>query len=263
MFEIIFAKPAHEYGTHVDFWRLVELSGFPIIPLSEIDPQSDNVYLYTPNNGENQNGWQNPRARIIHYALEWNLDGKDNTPPGVTDVWCGDKAHAEKYHYKYVPLGSHPGLNEYPNLPKVSEYNRYDVAFMGYKDVTRRARVLHDLYESGVRIAPNGWGQVRSADLLDSKCMIAIHQWDNLAVLPPLRMCIAAAHKLTVITETVEDAGIFQHDIIQWPYEQLAHMTRLIVRDQYQGAMLRALGEQLFQKLCVDFTFRQSIERAL
>lgn len=264
MSDIIFAKPDHNYGTHVDFWRLAELSGFPIIPLSQIDPQSDNTYIYTPNNGENQNGWQNPRARIIHYALEWNLDGVDNTPLGVSDVWCGDKAHAEKFKYKYVPLGSHPGLNESQNrgMPS-SNYPMFDVAFMGYKDPPRRARVLHELYEAGVSIAPNGWGLQRSLALTDSKCMIAIHQFDNLPVLPPLRMCIAAAHKLTVITESVENAGIFQHDIIQWSYDELVHMTRLIVKDQYQAAMLKGLGESLYQKLCVDFTFRKSIERAL
>lgn len=266
MSDVYFARTRHHYGTYDDLFKLAELSDFEVIYIDEI-PTHDapgKTFICSPLNGEwNQLPKGYTQGRMILYQLEWGIEGAPVIPECVTDVWCGDLAHAEKYNYKYVPLGSHPELNEYTWLPKVSQYNRYDVAFMGYKDPHRRARILHELYEAGVSIAPNGWGQVRSAALLDSKCMIGIHQWDNLQVLPPLRMCIAAAHKLTLITEEIENAGIFQFDIIQYPYDQLSAMTRLIVKDDINIPMLKGMGESLYQKLCCDYTFRKSIERAL
>jgi hypothetical protein len=248
------------YGSHSDFWRLVELSGYPIIPVSQIDPRSDNTYIFTPTNGETQNGWYNPRARIVLYQLEWNTDQSHTPPPGV-EVWCGDKHHSEQYGYKYVPLGSHPGLNLATHRPKVSTYARYDMAAMMYRDPPRRARLLNQMSAMGLSIAPDGWGQTRSADLMDSRAMVLIHQFDNLPVLPPLRMCIAAAHKLAVITEHVADAGIFTGFIDDLPYESMAQMVYLITHNP--NNRLKEQGETLYRMLCEDYTFRHSIETAL
>jgi hypothetical protein len=53
------------YRYYIDFFKLVELSGYPLIPLSQLDPQSDNTYIITPLNDEWLDGWQQPKARII------------------------------------------------------------------------------------------------------------------------------------------------------------------------------------------------------
>lgn len=251
------------YGSYQDWFKLAELSGYPVIPLSQLDPDSDNTYIVTPLNDEWLQGWQNPRARIIHYELEYRWDWRKDVdePPGIAEVWAGDRWYAGQIGARYVPLGSHPGLNEdtlhYPGYVYVD----YDLAFMGYTAPPRRAKVLYEMYESGLTIAPNGWNRFRSEKLLDSKCMVAIHQLDNMPVLPPLRMCIAAAHKLAVISETVEDLGWFRGYVDCVPYNELARMTKLIVRNPH--SRLKDRGEALYHLLCEHYTFRHAIERAL
>lgn len=247
------------YQAHWDFWRLVELSDYPIIRLSDIDIESDNTYIITPANGEWSHGFPVSRARIILYQLEWNVDGEHDTPGGVTEVWCGDKWHAEKHGYRYVPLGSHSGLNEAygQQFPKL-----YDMAFMGYRAPSRRADLLRELKYINVKVAPDAWGVARSELLMQSKCMGIIHQWGNIPAVAPLRMCIAAAHSLAVITETVNDAGIFGYsDLMQSSYPFLPQFIKQITRDMWYH--LQDKGHNLYQKLCVDMPFRASIERAL
>lgn len=53
--EIIFARPRWDYNSYTDFYRLIELSGYPLIFFDEIDPDSSNCYVMTILNGENQN----------------------------------------------------------------------------------------------------------------------------------------------------------------------------------------------------------------
>lgn len=251
------------YGSYRDWFRLVELSGYPVIPLAQLDPESDNTYIVTPLNDEWLQGWQQPRARIIHYELEWRWDWRAEVdePPGVAEVWAGDKHFADQIDARYVPIGSHPGLCEVEHWPTRNHRPLHDLAFMGYRDPARRFRLLHELIQSGVTIAPDGWGKDRSMNLLTCQCMLAIHQHDNMATIPPLRLCIAAAHKLAVISEQVADAGIFTGLVDHFPYRDLARMAKLIVRDPYNR--LTEQGLALYDKLCVEHTFRKSIEAAL
>lgn len=250
------------YGSYQDWFRLVELSGYPVIPLTQLDPQSDNTYIVTPLNNEWLQGWRQPRARIIHYELEWRWDWRAEVdePPGIAEVWAGDKHFAGSIGARYVPIGSHPGLNEF-YTPREKMIPRWDVSFMGYRAPNRRASLLHQIESTGLSIAPDAWGKTRSGNLLESACMLAIHQHDNMVSIPPLRLCIAAAHKLAVISERVADAGIFTGMIDHFPYADLANMAKLIVRDPYNRLVEQGLA--LYDKLCVEQTFRKSIEAAL
>lgn len=264
MSNIYIVRTRHEYGSYKDWFRLAELSGFPIIYVDEMlqHDSKDTTFIVTPVNGEwNTRPRGYTQGRVILYQLEWNTDGEHNDPPCVDAIWCGDKWHAEKHGYRYVPLGSHYRLNEFADAFPTLRPLLYDVAYMGYKDPPRRARVLREMYEAGLIIAPNGWGKERSAALLASKCMVAIHQFDAMPTIAPLRMCIAAAHKLAVISETVQDKGIFTGYMDDIPYGQLANTTRLIVRDT--NNRLKEAGESLYRLLAEEYTFRHAIERAL
>lgn len=261
MGKTIFVRTRHRYVPYDDFFRLAELSGYPIIYVDEMlqHDSVDTTFVISPVNGEwNTRPRGYTQGRVILYMLEWNTDGEHNDPPCADSIWCGDKWHAEKHGYKYVPLGSHPLLNEYA---EVETYKEYDAALMMYRAPPRRARIIHALYESGLKLAPDGWGIDRSRILLQSKCMAMIHQWDGLPVLPPLRMCIAAAHKLAVISETIENLGMFYGYMDCLPYEDLARMTKLIIRNPHNR--LKERGEALYHLLCVGYTFKHAIERAL
>ena len=81
MTDIIFAKPIHQYDSYTDFWRLAELSGFPIIKADEIELTNPAVYITAPFNGDWQEyifGQIKQRSKfgLIHKAhlIVWNLE---------------------------------------------------------------------------------------------------------------------------------------------------------------------------------------------
>jgi len=245
------------YGSYVDWFKLAELSGYEVIPISEMDAyDSSKCYIITPYNGEWTEGWPGAKARIISYELEYRQEIAK--PLGVSEVWAGDVWYANKLGMRYVPIGSHLGLNKESHSQKLVGW---DIALMMYRDLFRRAHVINQLIELGLTIAPDGWGIQRSHLLLSSKCMVAIHQWQEWPCVAPLRMCIAAAHKLAVISEEVADKGLFAGLLPTLHYADMGALVASAIRSPY--SKMPEFGEMLYQKLCVDYTFKKSIEAAL
>ena len=272
MNDIIFAKPRHEYASYTDLYRLIELSGFPTCFIDEIDDASVNTYILTILNGEvRDGGYLGSRARILLWDLEWHLstDGYFRqpfaAPPGV-EILAADKWYAEQIGARYVPMGSHPGLRE-----TVTDHSKqYDVAYIGYiNGVARRERIRQQLVERGVRVSPpTAWGTERDWLLNDSIAYLHVHQWDNVPTIAPLRMVVAAAYGLPVITETVADYGYFSDCCYGLDYADLAENVEAWTHNIYAPRVefLRSLerqGKHLYEKLCRDLTFRKSIEAAL
>ncbi len=263
----IFCRTRHVYDSYIDFWRLVELSGFPCIYVDQIDPASDNTYIFTPLNGENDNGWQDPRAEIILWDLEWRLDtnnGADHTGlqvPGVARIWASDKWYAEQIGAEYVPLGSHAGLAS--GYTDNSNGTYWDAAVMAYLGPYRRNNVVNRIKDTGVRIAPNGWGQERHDILRASRAMLHIHQHDGIQTIAPQRWALAAAYSLPLITETLIDRGIFGNsNMLMCNYEHLPEFVRMWTL-RNEARILEDYGRALHQLLCVERTFRVCVEAAL
>lgn len=256
MSAVIFARTRHTYDSYSDFWRLVELSGYPVCYVDEIDAESDNAYIAAPVNGEWNNGWQSPRARIILWQFEWNVDGEHHTPPGVSETWHIDAWQAGRIGARYVPVGSHKDLRL---SDTVDTAPRYDVAMLSYM-IPRRQQIHHDLTTRyGLRCAPNAWGLERHAILSQTRAMLHVHQWDDIRGVAGLRWAIAAAYELPVITETLNEWGILRHDcVLQSDYEHLAQFTRDRLRDN-----LSDYGMALHNLLCRDHSFRKNVEAAL
>lgn len=265
MTKTIFVRTRHHYVPYDDLFRLAELSGYPIIYVDEMQAHDapDVTFIISPVNGEwNTRPKGYTQGRVILYMLEWNTDGSHNAPACADEIWCGDKWHSEVHGYRYVPLGSHPGLNEAWQYPAPEGDGKlYDVAFMGYTAPSRRAKLLQEMFTLGLRIAPNAWGRERSELLIRSNLMLFIHQFDNMPTIPPLRMCIAAAHKIPVISETVRDKGMFDGYLSIAPYDMLVTNVRLVVHNIPKAFHLT--GESLYHLLCEDYTFRRSIESNL
>lgn len=261
----IFVRTRHDYGSYADWWRLVDLSGFKTIYVDEV-PQYDQrgqTLIVTPLNAEWQAGWPNARARIIHYELELRHDWRAlvDTPPGIEEVWCGDAWLAHKINARYVPIGSHYGLNIHRQDAAIEK--SFDVAFVAYQ-VGRRQTVTQELLSMGLHLAPrdNLWGNARSTALMASKVMLHVHQMDGFPAIAPLRWCLAAAHGLPMLTEYCDNRGVFGYPyMLMSEYKYLAQFTRLQLRDNAQR--LRDMGEALQRLLCEDYTFRKSIEDAL
>lgn len=259
MSNIIFARPRHDYASYADLYRLIELSGFPLCFIDEIDPASDNAYVITILNGEvPADGYPDARARIALWDLEYHLDGVPALP-GV-EYWAADKWYAERIGARYVPMGSHPGLCP----ERTPKQNVYDVAFIGYFDgVPRRQVIRKQLAAAGLHLSPLlAWGDERHAILRNSAAYLHVHQLENAPAIPPLRMVVAAAYALPVITEACSDAGMFKRHILQADYGYLARATVVWTRQDWEKELLPR-GMSLHQKLCVERTFRKSVEQAL
>lgn len=261
MSNIIFVRTRHEYGSYVDFFRLAELSGYPIIYVDEMlkYDSKDTIFIISPVNGEwNERVKWFTEGRVILWQLEWNWDGEHNTPACVDEVWNSDKAHAEKNGFKYVAMGSHKGLNESINWNKGLPLP-YDIAQISYQ-TPRRQVVTQQLQQQGLTLAPNSglWKSARSTALMQSKVVIHIHQRDDTKGVAPLRWCLAAAHGLPLITESVPDYGIFDYRyMMQARYETIASFTSEIVKE---WRILQDYGAALHRLLCEEYTFRKAVE---
>ena len=76
MAEITFVKTRHVYDSYTDFWRLVELSGFPTIYYDEMDLRQSGVFIISPTNGSVEQHLENhvnDFPRNAHLIL-WNLE---------------------------------------------------------------------------------------------------------------------------------------------------------------------------------------------
>jgi hypothetical protein len=257
----IFARTRHEYGSYVDFWRLVELSGFQQCFIDEMQPDSDSTYIIPVRNGElPATGFFAAQARIIHWNLEWCV-----YPPlhGISEVWNSDRWYANTLGAKYVPMGSHPGLKDAePGAEEIT----YDVAYLGYM-IPRRARLLHELDLLGVRSTPtSAWGRQRHELLTVSRAYLHVHQLDDKPGVPPLRMVVAAAYSLPVISEAMADRGIFGYShFMTSRIDKLAEFAALWtcrggIAEQQR---LADYGRALHDLLCDRMTFRKSVEAAL
>ena len=253
---VTFVRTRHVYDSYQDWYRLIELSGYPTCYVDEIDPsRKGHTYILGTRNGEWGEGWKKPKARLIFFNLEWT-----DYPPiaGIAGTWCADKWFAREIGARYVPLGGHAGLRDSADsAPEMA----YDVAFLGYI-IPRRQQMQHDLKQVGLTLSPSSaWGSERHTVLAGSRVYGHIHQHESKPGIPALRLVVAAAYGLPFITEQCADAGRFADVIMQAPYHYFAGFTRDWLRDEWD--MLKAKGEALRGLLCEDWTFRKSVEAAL
>lgn len=255
----------HTYDGYRDFFRLAELSGYRLCYINEVDPDSDNVYIVTPLNGEWEHGWPGDvRAQIILWDLEWRLKESDyawpesalKIPPGVQRVWASDKWYADRIEAQYVPLGSHVDLAN----PNTAEGVGWDVAPLAYRS-GRRSHTINQLAARGLSIAPNAWGTERDTILKHSQAIVHIHQHDRVPTVAPLRFALAAAWRKPLISEDVHDAGIFGNTVLWADLPDLADYTAVMVRRF--GHLLKHKADQLHELLCVANSFKSFVEAAL
>lgn len=252
MSDVYFVRTHHIYQSYTDFWTLVDLAGYPICMPEDIRPSSANVYIIPTRNGEfPQTGWRKPKARIIEWRFEWDAYPRWQG----TEIWSSDSWHAKQHGARYVTLGSDARLAE----AGVSE-RAYDAAFLAYL-TNRRSYVRDRVIAQGVKLSPNSaWDEQRAGILNASGAYLNIHQRDDVFTIAPLRLVVAAAYKLGVISEAASDAGEFASLIIQEPYATLIDRVPFWIR---QPNTLRRYGEALHQYLCVERTFKSVLEAAL
>ena len=252
--DVSFVRTHVPYDSHNDLYNLATLSGYPVVHTADVDPyDASKCYIFGKINSEWDNGYGGVKARLIWYNLEWT----DNrpAPAGFAEQWHMDAGFAKRNSLRYVPVGSHPLLRA-----AQGDCERiYDVSFLSY--FTHRRELIRDgLKQRGLTIAPQGWGMQRHDVLSKSRLMLHVHQSDEGRGIAGLRWAIAAAYKLPLISETVDDLGIFSAwDFLQADYEnislKLANTIHLLALSEYT--------DTLYNKLCVENTFRAIVDRSL
>jgi hypothetical protein len=256
------------YDAYRDFFRLAELAfgSDRILWLNEVDPASDNTYILSPLNGSWNNGWQDVKARLILWDLEWRLSEGGHTwdknelviPPGVSEVWTSDRWYAGIVGAKYVPLGSHPGLVE-DSAPSAEHY---DVAPLSCNSQDGGRQHMMDLLaKAGVSIAPNAWNPQRDAILKNTTAMLQVHQWRNIRTIAPLRVAIAAAYGLPLICEQVMERGMFDGVALFTSYDTMPEYVATLTKRYPER--LAEHGQALKELLTGEYSFRKCVEAAL
>lgn len=258
MTDVIFVRTRYDYPPYRDFYRLVTLSGYPLIYVDEIPREGvrDKVFIVTPLNGEWKHGIETD-GRVIFWQLEWESE-PEPCPPGIAEKWTSDAWHAQRISARFVPLGSHPSFNLNPDETRPK---RYDVIYLQAPSY-RRYGVWGAIKERGLSVAEDGWGYKRHERLLQSRCMVHVHQHPDTPTIAPLRWCIAAAYRLPIISESVNCREPFGYShFMTSDYDYLAQFVAMHVKDEYSN--LEDYGIALHQFLCVEQTFRKAVESAL
>jgi len=247
----IFGRPRHEYHSYRDFWELVELSGFDWVYIDEMDIQSDNVYIFTGPDVNNE--FRGATARIIYWLLEWYGDYWQRD--GVKETWVSNATFAERIGAKFVPMGGHPDLGTTERGT-----DQFDLAHMSYDGIHRRGLLLNKIRDyAGVSIAPNGWFDERDFSLRNSRVMLHIHQSEDYPAIAPLRAVLAAAYALPLIAESGWSTAPYTEHVFSSDY---AGLLRLVMTT-LDMTNLTERGLAFHDYVCNVLRFKTMVEAAL
>lgn len=262
MKDIIFLKAKH-YQSYTDYWKLIELSGFKVIPIECVDWKKKATYILSPVNGECAN-FEVPKKRKASIIL-WDLErpagrgGLGSTLNylnlfGVDEIWHSNKYLSVQLNTKYVRFGSDTKLVK---NAKVINKKKYD--FVHVSHINKRRQIILSQLDH-LKIASNGWGKKRHKKLLQSLFGLNLHQ-DEDDYGEPLRLALFAAYKLPVISEIVYDDYISNKEgLLYLEFDNFASGVNHCIAnyDRYKH-----LGNDLYQVLCKDYQFGKVVRETV
>ncbi len=264
----VFVFPDKDYPSYTDVRRLVELSGFEARKPSEFNinewenPANTFIVLAPGQPNEVLNSDVNSpltHARAIWWSLEYGGEYEPDLTNWHGEVWASDPAWAKAHDAKMVVMGSHPDL-----APLWGDWSgeTSDVTMLAYITPRRETikRQLADL--AWPKVAYPGYGVEREQQLRRSHLMLHVHQHDDTHAIAPQRIALAAAYQMPIICESVPDAGEYGKWIPFVQYDNLNGEVRSQLAMMDEG-IPQARAERLHNWLCVENTFRMSVEKAL
>lgn len=262
MSDVIFARPRHNYQSYQDVYRVIELSGYPLAFVGEVDWSQSITVIGIPCNEEFANVPVKKRARFIH----WNIERqRDDVPPMdmastykrpfADETWVSDKAMADRIGSKYVFLGGHQSLGSTD-----FRHKEFDVITL-MANFGRRVSLFNELRQFKLADTGSLWGDERHERLKASRLMLSCHQDDHGWIEPP-RFMLAGCYALPLLSEKCDDAGYWcdgQH-MITANFKDLAQVARLLLNDEVR---LARLGAAAWRLVCVERSFKREVEAAL
>lgn len=269
--KITFVRTNHKYDSYQDFWKLVELSGFPTIFVSELDVREDGVFIVSPMNGEWRPHIDNQQGRRNAYLILWNLErpvGSGGYIGGyarechtlisqrhVDEVWVSDRKLAVEAGLRYVTLGSDLRLG----APSAA-HKRYSFCHMS-APTPRRTTLWSDCQGESLSMGPNSWPPQRNEVLQGSSFGLNVHQ-DQHPYQEPLRLALFAAYGLPVLSEELIDAHPWDTSTIRTAnYVDLCEILQQMQKDDY--TQWRDMGLRGREMLCKQFQFGDVVKKAL
>lgn len=265
MTTLSFVRTRYDYDSYVDFWRLVELSGFPWRYVDEVDVGEKAVFILSPINGE----WgahmesQRDKDRRAHLVL-WDLERP--LPRGglgqarehaqryldrrlFDEIWVSDRLLARECSFRFVVMGSDERLAQGRRKP-----GRWEICHFSYVNA-RRETILNKLAHR--RVAPNGWGRKRARTVNASRFGLSVHQ-DGQPYQEPLRLALFAAYGLPTISEHVYDPYPWTGETMTFAsYPDLVETVDEALDGDY--GRYEAMGERAKQMMCCHFRFREQV----
>ncbi len=255
---VYFVKTHHHYAPYDDWYHLAALSGFDTCMQDELDIENpDHTYIVNHFAACGLNGNDLPaKAQIILWQTEYIKPERYATEygPNIRRFWHMDAWQAEQLNHEYIPIGSHRDLG----YVGISGPYKYDIALLAYAS-SRRQWYFQRLIEK-FNIAPNCWGDERARVLKASRLMVHIHQHDNMAAIPGIRMALAAAYGLPVLCETPADMGIFNGSVYFGGLSVMPMNAQIELDDP---ARLSDYGHRLNHLLCQQYSFKRVVEGAI
>jgi hypothetical protein len=272
---ITFARTRWNYNSYTDFWRLVELSGYPIVYVDEMDlGDSSQLYIIAPMNGEVRpyiDEFKIRNGAIKAQVMQWNLErpsgsnGFDEYIKGgellvqqgyLSKTIVSDMSLARNADFVYIPLGGHSDLG----IPGSIGSKIYDLIHLSCYS-NHRGWMFDGPSHPKNRLGPfsvatNGWGDERDSRLKLSRIMLNTHQ-DGFNIVEPLRFVLAAAYGLPVVSEPISSNGSIYDDYVHYsPVEGMFDVIRYIL-DNYPNKWVRGTEYRLYM---AENNFRSLLE---
>lgn len=260
--KVMFAKTRFFYPPYQDLHRLIELSGFSICYLDEVDWQAPQVVISSPHNGEFLGIPERRRAHSILWNLERPTPGTDyrkgsrSLPFGIDEVWCSDAEIARVTGARFVFLGGHRQFAG--QIRSAKEWDLITLMAM----FGRRSGLPVDLSHLTWADVPGGtWGEERHKRLMGSRVMLSVHQ-DDLPYTEPVRYMLAGCYALPLVAE--QAAGYLYYKphthFIPCPFFEIPNLLQYLIKDEVRCARM---GAAIYRLVCVDHPFQREVEDAL
>jgi hypothetical protein len=269
--DIVFVRTRHHYDQYMDFFKLAELSGFPIIYIDELDVSKPGVYIaspWSPAEWPQHIDSQNGKPREAHLIL-WDLERpiprggiggyKENARTlfyrrWFDEIWVSDRQLASEARLNFVILGSDKGLAD------LSQRGPHKYYFTHLMYLTDRRKGIIDAFD-GIRIGPNCWGDERDKTLKQSMFGLNIHQ-DNHPFQEPLRFALFAAYALPIISESMYDAYPWNSEtMITAGYDGIVSKIKQLLDDDY--GKFQRIGQEAHHMMTETYQFGKMVRAAV
>lgn len=259
---IVFAKTRQFYQPYQDVYRLVELAGFQLQFIDEVDWERTDVVIATPKHPEWTCIPQRKKATLIWWSFErmLHVDALDMASPVVPDVvdevWVSDRALAERYNFRYVFLGGHEGFAQVDARVK----KEFDLITLMYWSGRRQA-LQPFLAPFSMADRPSGcWGEERARRINASRLMLSAHQ-DEQPWSEPIKFALAGMYGIPLLSEVCADSGYWRagEHYMATTFHDLSTAARILLN---HPVSMRIAAANAWRLVCRERPFRETVENA-